>query len=131
MDVQSGPLNESVSLKTVRQAMESVARDFDPVVLSLAAAEDALRHATAVEAMAATVKALAARRVADGAAWKSRGAKSAADDLAQRTGTTVGKAIETLKTGERLGQSPEVDDAARRGELSAAQASAITDAVDA
>jgi hypothetical protein len=45
--------------------------------------------------------------------------------LASQTGTSVGQARDTLDTGQRLEQHPEIADAARAGELSATQTAMI------
>ncbi len=90
-----------------------------------------MEEASAIEKMAATVKALAAARVARTDVWRRRGDRSAAHELARRTGTSVGQAAQALETGRRLSALPETAAAARRGELSAQQASAIADAAGA
>ena len=55
------------------------------------------------------------------------GDRSAAHHLARTTGTTVGDAADAIGAARRLEQLPEAAAAARRGELSAAQVSAIAD----
>jgi hypothetical protein len=115
-------------LAELREAMRAYAAGFDAGLLSLADARFALAHATAIEHMAATVKALAATRVAQGASWREEGERSAAHELAKATGNSVKDAKDVLDRGRRLEQQPEVAAAARRGELSPAQAQAITDA---
>ena len=78
--------------------------------------------------MAATVEALAAARVAETALWKRAGDRSAAHQLARSTGTSVGQAKDALDAARRLRDLPATEAAARRGELSAQQVTAITDA---
>ena len=118
-------------LAALRAAMAGCAASFDASVLSAADARLARDHAAAIEAMAATVKALAAARVAEGGRWKRDGQRSAAHELAAATGTTVAEARDTLELGRRLVSQPEVSEAARRGELSAAQSRVIADAAGA
>src|ERR1700737_310264 len=120
-----------VGLKELRKAMGMYAKAFDPARLSCADAAVIVHEAAAIEHMAAIVKALAAARAAEARAWKGHGHRSAEEQLAQETGTSVAGARETLALGRRLGDQPEVGDAARRGELSPAQAGAIADAVSA
>jgi hypothetical protein len=81
--------------------------------------------------MAATLKALAAARVAEGARWRQDGQRSAAHELARATGTSVRDARDTLALGRRLADQPEVAAAARRGQLSAAQSQLVSDAAGA
>ncbi|MDQ3573553.1 MAG: 13E12 repeat family protein [Actinomycetota bacterium] len=111
--------------------MGDYAARFDAGLLSAADAAHAVEEASAIEKMAATVKALAASRVAPTDLWRRRGDRSAAHELARRTGTSVGEAAQALETGRRLGSLPETAAAARRGELSPQQTSAIADAAGA
>ena len=104
---------------------------FDAALLSAVDATTVVADAAAIEYMAATVKALAGARVAETGCWRERGARSAADDLARTTGTSVSGARETLNVGRRLASQPQVAAAARAGKLSGAQARAVTDAVEA
>ena len=113
-------------LSEIDGAMRRFAADFDAALYSGDDAARVVDVAGAIENMAATVKALAAARVAECGAWRSRGDRSPAHYLARRTGTSVGQAAECLATAKRLEAQPEVASAARSGELSAAQASAIS-----
>src|SRR6516162_5062471 len=108
-------------LAELRQAMAAYTAGFDARVHSI-------DHAAAIEAMAATVKALAAARVAEGPRWREGGQRSAAHELAAATGTSVKDARDTLELGRRLANQPEVSAAARRGELSASQSQLISGA---
>jgi hypothetical protein len=99
----------------------------------LLSADDAGRardHAAAIEHMAATVKALAAARVAEAGRWRDDGQRSAAHELAAATGTSVADARDTLELGRRLGTQPNLAAAARGGELSPAQSQVIADAAE-
>ena len=116
------------SLREVRQALAQLAASFEPGVVAPSDAELVVKEAAAIENVAATIKALAARRAAESGAWRRNGAASPAHDLARATGTSVTKAKEALDTAERLVVLPALDAAARAGELSAAQAAPIADA---
>ncbi|HSH58681.1 MAG TPA: DUF222 domain-containing protein [Acidimicrobiales bacterium] len=111
--------------------MGDYAARFDAALISASDAARAVEEASAIEKMAATVKALAAARVARTDLWRRGGDRSAAHRLARRTGTSVGQAAQALETGKRLDALPETAAAARRGELSAQQAAAIADAASA
>jgi hypothetical protein len=78
------------------------------------------------ERLCATGKALAAKRVADTGAWESSGQRSAADWLGRVSGQTAGQAAATLETVQRMGDQPQVEEAARAGTLSPDQSAAIT-----
>ncbi|MGH8983110.1 MAG: DUF222 domain-containing protein [Acidimicrobiia bacterium] len=111
--------------------MSEFATRFDPALVSAPDASRVLDDAAAIEKMAATLKSLAAARVAETDAWKRNGERSAAHDLARTTGTSVGQAKETLETGRKLRDLPATADAAKKGELSSQQAAAIADAASA
>ena len=115
-------------LTDLRSATAAFASGFDPHGVSVTTAARVLRDATAMKHMWAAVEAQAATRVAEGSDWKREGYRSPADKLAADTGTSVGAAIETLKTAERLQDCPAVADAARRGELSPQQTAAVASA---
>jgi hypothetical protein len=113
-------------LPELRERLSCYAAQFDAALLSAADARTVLGHAAAIEHLAATIKALAAARIADTGA--DPGERSAAHEVARATGTSIGSARQSLEIGRRLGDQPEVAAAARRGELSSSQLSAITGA---
>jgi hypothetical protein len=116
-------------LSEMKVAFQVFATRFDPSLISCAEATAIVQDVAEIEHMAAAVKALAAARAAEDRRWKVDGYRSAEDALARRTGTSVAGAREALRLGRRLKEQPEVAEAARRGELSPTQASAISDAV--
>jgi hypothetical protein len=120
-----------MGLAEIRAGVAAFAASFDAALISPADAEKVVKEAAAIENIAATVKALAAARAAKGGEWRRNGARSPAHDLARKTGSTVAKAREALDTGEKLAELPELDAAARSGELSPAQAAPIADAASA
>jgi hypothetical protein len=113
-------------LSELRSGIQRYARDFDAALLSASLAAQAVEHASAIEKIAGTVKALAAARLAETTVWKSSGDQSAAHHLARTTGTSVSDARKALETAERMQNQPTVREAASRGELSAEQAAAIS-----
>lgn len=118
-------------LGELREAMELYSARFDPALISVADATAAVDDAAAIEKMAATVKALAAGRAAESGQWRRRGARSPAHDLAQRTGTSVGAAVDALDAAKALEALPVLAGAAKRGEVSPQQLAAIADAAGA
>src|SRR5205085_9601652 len=117
-----------VGIAQLRETLCEYAAGFDAAVLTAAGAADVVEQASRIEKMAATVKAWAAARVADCGSWRAEGERSAAHSLARRTGTSVVQAAAAIETARRLEALPETAAAARRGELSAEQTSAIVDA---
>ncbi|MGH9055213.1 MAG: hypothetical protein ACRDYY_05020 [Acidimicrobiales bacterium] len=112
-------------LSQVRQALAGYARSFDAAHLDAAEARAVVTDAAAIEAMAATVMSLAAAHAAKAHRAES-GHRSAAEALAAQTGTSVGEARRALETGEHLVGQPALSEAARSGELSAAQVELVS-----
>ncbi|HVE46892.1 MAG TPA: DUF222 domain-containing protein [Acidimicrobiales bacterium] len=120
-----------VELGRLREKVGEFAAGFDPALVSPAQANAMVDDAATIEKMAATVKALLAARVAETEVATREGDKTPAHALARKTGTTVGKAAETIRTGKRLAKQPKLDAAAREGRVSPEQAAAISDATEA
>src|SRR5437588_2287732 len=118
-------------LAELEKALGAFASGFDPALLSAAQSEGVMERAARIEHMAATVKALAAARMAETELWSLGGDKTPAHMLARRTGQTVSGAAQQLEAAKRLKDHPKTDAAARRGTLSPQQAAAITDAASA
>ena len=114
-------------LSELREAMGAYAAGFDAALISVADAERVVEEATAIGNAAAAVKALAAVRLSETEAWRGEGDRSPAHRLARRSGTSVKEAAQALETGRALELLPATSSAARRGELSLAQAAAIAD----
>src|SRR5215210_4838898 len=120
-----------VAIAELREAVSAYGATFDAALVSAGDAATVVDHAGAIEKAAATIKALAAARVAGTDAWKRHGDRSAAHHLARTTGTTVAGAADALAVAARLDEHPETAAAARRGELSPSQVSAIVGAAGA
>ena len=133
LEFLSHPLRtlRSMNLSQLRREMRDYAKGFDPALVSARDAARVVEEAATIEKIAATVKAMAAARAAETEVWRAGGERSAAHDLARRTGTSIAQAKETLGTGRRLRDLPAVARAARRGELSMQQTALVTDAVTA
>jgi hypothetical protein len=113
-----------------RDARE-IARDLPPAGLCPAGADQAVNCLIAVEKVAAGLRVILADAASQTRSWQARGARSPEEDLAKRTGTSVGSAKDTLKTSKRLKKQPKVDGALRDGALSPQQAASVSDAADA
>ncbi|MEA2972008.1 MAG: hypothetical protein QOG82_466, partial [Actinomycetota bacterium] len=74
-----------VGIAELRESLSVYAAGFDAALLSAAQAEEVVDQASRIEKMAATVKALAAARVAETGSWRTDGDRSAAHHLARRT----------------------------------------------
>ncbi|MGH9107085.1 MAG: HNH endonuclease signature motif containing protein [Acidimicrobiales bacterium] len=124
------------SLAELHRSMSTYAAGFDAALVAPAELEGALRHAGAIEKVAATISSLLAARLAGGAGLggsssRARSERRAAEALAGATGTSMSKARQAVETGRRLGSQPEVARAARSGELSRDQAELVSAAAGA
>jgi hypothetical protein len=81
-----------------------------------------------MERLVAGARLRLAARVEASNHWRTAGNRTAADWLARIMGTTAGAAHAELAVSSYLDRLPATDDALRRGELSVAQAAAVTDA---
>jgi hypothetical protein len=118
-------------LSEVRVALAEFAGGLDVSRVTAADAAVLLAESSRIERIAATLTALLAARAADAGAWRAAGARSAAHQLAQETGTSIFQAQQVLDTGRRLDHLPTVVAAAATGDLSAPQLAALTDAATA
>jgi len=123
--------NVCETLSQIKEAMAAYAARFDAARGCAGRPGEVVALAGAIEAMAATVKGLAAAHDARSGAWRVAGERSAAHALAHASGSSVGSALATLDTARRLEALPATAAAARAGELSAQQTALIADAATA
>jgi hypothetical protein len=117
-------------LRELEKSLASVAVDFDAAFLSASEAEGVMERAARMEHICATLKALAAARVAETELWRMGGDKTPAHMLGRKSGEAVSKAQQQLDSAKRLRKHPKTDAAARTGKLSPDQQAAITDAAE-
>jgi hypothetical protein len=116
---------------SLRQALTRAAAGFEPEAMAACEVSAVMAEASMIENVAATVKALAAARLADTVWWRRAGDASPAHHLARRSGSSVAAAAEAIDTAGRMRDQPMLAAAARAGEVSLAQASAVASAVEA
>jgi hypothetical protein len=116
-------------LRALQQSITTYASEFDARTLSAAQAGEVVRLCAQIEASAASIKALAAARSAEGNSWKHDGYRSPSEQLADQAGMSPATAKRALETGRRLADQPEVAAAALAGHLSLEQTTAISDGV--
>ena len=102
-----------------------------PDGLSAHAAEQIQNELISITKRASGLHTLLADRAAEGSGWRARQARTAADDLARRAGTSTAKAKDTLDTSKKAKRHPSIEAALQKGTLSAEQASEITGAAEA
>ncbi len=103
----------------------------EPEVLEAKSAARLTESFARMERLCSAGKALTARRMANSGVWKKDGERSPAHWLAKRVGTTVGDAVATIETAERLAELPATEAAVRKGELSEVQTKEIASAASA
>ena len=110
----------------IRDRLAALVDRLDPDAMSGSASRDLWCVLDASERLCAAGKTLLARRVAQTHRPETAGAKTAAEHLARKAGTSTGVATDALDTSVRLPMQPAVEQALRRGELSAAQAAVVS-----
>lgn len=113
---------EPSEISRLRQEVGRYAKAFDADLISAVDAVVVLGEASRIEKMAATLVSLAAARASDTDVLEREGDLSPAHGLARRTGTTVTKASDALRTAKRLRAQPALEAAARSGDVSPEQA---------
>ena len=112
----------------MRTSAHKALRELRVEGLSPLGAEQLLDEVIAIEKAMASLKVLIADRAAESRGWAARGARSAEDDLARRSGTSTSQAKDVLCSSKRVTAQPKVEGALREGKLSEKQTSLITDA---
>ncbi len=108
--MQVAPVNEAIEL------LEKANANLEPELLSAATARELLEAYARAQRLAAFGVATLARKLDD------------ASELARTTGTSMGKAKDTVATGKVLGHSEDLSDALRHGDISLDQATEIATA---
>lgn len=103
----------------------------EPDVVGLHEVPAVFDAAVSMERLASGAVTRLTARYEESGAWKRNGAKSAEDDVADKTGTSKGRAKRTLSTSKRLGRQPGTDAALRQGELSPEQADEVSSGAEA
>jgi len=118
------PYNIDEAILILRQAISGL----DPEALEPSFAATLVDKFSQVERLGAAGKTIAAGRVVASGVWRASGERSPAHWMARQTGASVGQAITTLETAERLRDLPGTDQALREGKLSDVQAKEIASA---
>jgi polyhydroxyalkanoate synthesis regulator phasin len=116
-------------LRAVHDTLGSVIEGLDAGAMTGSEAAALVGKCAAIERLAQAGKVIAAGRVATCDTWRAGGHRSAADWLASVTTCSKAEARALIETADRLVDQPQVDEAVRRGELNADQATAVSDAV--
>jgi hypothetical protein len=121
------------ALNELETAMSIYAAEFEVGALAPSELGPALRSAGRIEKMAGALTTMVAAGMATGAgaggALSRVAERQAERELASAAGISLDEARRAIEAGRRLSSQPELDSAARSGELSRRQAVLISDAV--
>ena len=113
------------SIATARDALEGVARDFDPTTLTGDDARRVVDELGVIRRLTDALLAKAAKRVAD---RTSKGQENGAAAVARSLGVSPGEVRAAIGTAAQLERLPDTDAAVRAGKLSPGQARMIVGA---
>jgi Domain of unknown function (DUF222) len=119
------------SVVRIRGQLGELVSALDPDAVSGPTARELWGEFDRIERLGSAGKTLLARRIAATHDRDRAGSRTAAESLAKKAGTSTAAAKEALDTSNRLTELSSVAGALRRGELSPAQAAAITSAAEA
>ncbi len=122
------PMGLLADLKAAMAVIEAAVAELEPECLAAGDAVALVEVFARGERVCTAGRALAGRRVARASAWRASGERSAAHWMARQAGTSVGEAVNVLRTAERVESLPAVNQAFRSGDLSGAQATEISSA---
>ena len=115
----------------IRGQLGELVSAVDPDGVSGRTARELWAEFDRIERLGAAGKTLLARRIAASHQGDREGTRSAAESLARKSGTSTAAAKDAIDTSHRLADLPVVEGALRRGELSHAEAAAISSAAEA
>ena len=104
---------ESLRLKVfgiMRVSATKAVRELRVEELTASGADRLLDDVLAIEKAMAGLKVLLAGRATEGSGWRARGACSAEEDLARRSGTSTAQAKDVLSTSRRVKAQPRVEE---------------------
>ncbi|MDQ1467859.1 MAG: hypothetical protein QOH10_2274, partial [Actinomycetota bacterium] len=127
-ELEIAAVPEVRQVRAVEEALRELVGGFHPDEVLVSDACELWTAFDAVERLAASAKTLLARRVEDARTWQRAGYRSAAEQLAGVSGTSVAAARNMLETSRHLDALPATADALRAGRLSAGKVEAIASA---
>jgi hypothetical protein len=100
----------------------------DPDAIPLCEVLELWKAFGSIARMATSAQTLLARRVAEGETWRKAGFRSAEEQLAMLSGTSVTTEKKSIETSKRVKKLPSTANSMRKGELSAPKAELIAGA---
>jgi Domain of unknown function (DUF222) len=115
-------------LKVLLEQLSEIVDGLDLDTIPLCEVPNLWKDFARSERLMASAKTLLARRVEEGNTWKRAGFRSAAEQMAMLSGTSVNTEKKALETSKRVRKLPKTADAMRKGKLSPAKAESIASA---
>jgi hypothetical protein len=121
-------LARAQDLRGLHLELRAMACGFDPDAVQLHDVRGLWAEVAAMDQLVCSLKTLLARRMEDAQTWQRAGYRSAAEQLAAQSGSSVSAARTMLETSKQIEALPATADALRAGALSAAKVEAIASA---
>jgi hypothetical protein len=117
-------------LKVLLEQLSEVVDALDPDAIPLCEVPTLWKDFARGERLMASAKTLLARRVEEGDTWRGAGYRSAAEQMAALSGTSVSTAKTEISVSKKVKKLPKTASAMRKGSLSPAKVEAIAGAAD-
>ena len=115
-------------VRAASQDLKDLVGGLDPDAVVLGEAPEVWAEFDAIERVIASAKLLMARRVEEAGTWPKQGFRSAVEQMAVLSGTSMSSARSMLETSKQIVDLPETAEVMRSGELSAPMAHAVVGA---
>src|SRR6478735_3664026 len=115
-------------LKVLLEQLSEIVDSLDPDAIPLCEVPNLWKDFARGERLMAAAKTLLARRVEEGDTWRKAGYRSAAEQMALLSGTSVTTEKKSIETSKRVKKRPKIANSMRKGELSPAKAEEIASA---
>ena len=115
-------------VRAASQDLKLLVSGLDPDAVVLGDAPEVWAEFDAIERVIASAKLLMARRVEQAHTWPKQGFRSAVEQIAVLSGTSMSSARSMLATSKQIADLPDTAEVMRSGELSAAMAHAVVSA---
>ena len=115
-------------LNEVLASARAVVASLDVESLSASQSASGFEKFAELEKVAAAGKVLLAAKIAQSDTWAKAGHRSPEEWMARKSGTSMGRAKNTVETAKRLSELPATEAAVKSGSLSLDQAAAVSEA---
>jgi hypothetical protein len=110
----------------MNRALRQMVATLEPGAVPLFETPDVWAEFDEMERLAAAAKLILAPRVEESCTWRTEGYRSAAEQMAAKSGTSVAAAQSLLETSQRVAELPKTEAVLRTGALSPAKARVVS-----